>query len=125
MQSIEDGHCDEASALQPGWLRVDPLRYLLPNPLARPSAVEVFGMFLDYPMKLPVSDNQQVIEAFFPQALQESFVDRVGLWSAAGYLQNFYGACRSDMGETVALLAVPVPDGKTWGQAVGSVSSSC
>jgi len=52
---------------QAGWGRVPP-RNPLANPLVRPFAVEVFDVFLDYPMELPVPDNQQVIEAFSPQA---------------------------------------------------------
>jgi hypothetical protein len=33
-----------------------------------PCSVEVFDVFLDYAMKVPVPDNQQVIKAFSPQA---------------------------------------------------------
>ena len=115
VQSIEDGNRDEPSAPRPGWLRPDPLRNLLSNPLVWPCAVEVFDIFLDYPMKLPVPDHEQVIEAFSPHALQESFADCVGLWSAVGCLQDFNGACLSDSGEIVGVLAVAVADEETWG----------
>ena len=87
VQSIEDRNRDEPSAPRPSWLRPDPLRNLLSNPLVWPCAVEVFYIFLDYPMKLPVPDHEQVIEAFSPRALEESFADCVGLWSAVGCLQ--------------------------------------
>jgi hypothetical protein len=38
----------------------------MPNPLVWPRSVEVPDVFLDHPMKLPVPDNQEVIEAFSP-----------------------------------------------------------
>jgi len=66
-------------------------------------------------MKLPVPDNQQVIKAFPPQAPQEPFADRVGLWSAVGRNQDFYGACLCDAREIVAVLAVPVANQETRG----------
>ena len=87
VQSIQDGNGDEPSSPRPGWLGYGPLWNPLPNPLVWPCSVEVFDVFLDYAMKLPVPDNQQVIEAFSPQAPQEPFADRVGLWSAVGRLQ--------------------------------------
>jgi hypothetical protein len=81
----------------------------------RPCSVEVFDVFLDYAIEVPVPDNQQVIEAFSPQASQEPFADRVGLWSAAGRHQDFNGACLSDSCEIVAVLAVPVANEETRG----------
>jgi hypothetical protein len=92
VQSIEDGNREEPSAPRPGWLRPDPLRNLVPNPLVWLRRVEVADVFLDYPMKVPVPDNQQVIEAFSPQAPQEPFADRVGLQSAKGRPQDLAGA---------------------------------
>jgi hypothetical protein len=85
MQSIEDGDRDEPSSPGPAWH--GPLRNPLRNSLVWPCPVEVFDVFLDYPMKLPVSDNQQVIKAFSSHAPQEPFANRVGLWSAVGRLQ--------------------------------------
>ena len=70
-------------------------------------------------MKLLVPENQQVIEAFSPHALQEPFADRVGLWSAVGRLQDFNGACLCDSCEIVAVLAVPIANQEAWGQAIG------
>jgi hypothetical protein len=78
---------DEPSSPRPGWLGHDPLRSPLSNPLVWPRSNEVCDVFLDHPMKLPVPDNQQVIEAFSPHAPQEPFADRVSLWSAVGRLQ--------------------------------------
>jgi len=70
-------------------------------------------------MKVPVPDNQQVIEAFSPHAPQEPFADRVGLWSAVGRLQDFNGACPCNSCELVAVLAVPIANQEMWGQAIG------
>jgi hypothetical protein len=67
----------------------DALRNPLLNPLVWPCTVEVFDEFLDHPMKVTVPGNQQVIEAFSPQAPQKPFADRVGLWSAVGDLEDF------------------------------------
>jgi hypothetical protein len=119
VQPVEDGNRDEPSSPRPGWLGHDPPWNPLPNPLVWPCSVEVFDVFLDDPMKLPVPDNQQVIEAFSPQAPQEPFADRVGLGSAVGRLQDFNGACLSDSCEIVAVLAIPVADQEAWGLAMG------
>ena len=98
---------------QAGWGRVLP--GILLNPLVRPCTVEVFDVFLDHAMKLPVPDNQQVIEAFSPQAPHALFADGVGLWSAVGRLQDFNGAYPCNSCELVAVLAVPVANQKTRG----------
>ena len=98
---------------QAGWGRVLP--GILLNPLVRPCTVEVFDVFLDHAMKLPVPDNQQVIEAFSPQAPHALFADGVGLWSAVGHLGDFNGACLCHSSEIVAVLAVPVANQEAWG----------
>jgi len=87
----------------------------LPNLPVWSWSVEVLDVFLDHTMKLPVPDNQQVIEAFSPQAPQEPFADRVGLWGTVGRPQDFNGACLCDSCEIVAVLAVPVADQETRG----------
>jgi len=115
VQSIEDGNGDEPSSPRPGWLGHDPLRNPLSNPPVWPCSVEVFDVFLDYPMKLPVPENQDVIEVFSPRAPQEPFADSVALSSAAGRLQDFNGACPCNSCEPVAILAVPMANRETWG----------
>ena len=77
--------------------------------------VRVLDVFSDHMLQMSFPHNQQVIEAFSPHALQESFADRVGHWSAVGRLEDFNGACLSDSGEIVAVLAVAVADEETWG----------
>jgi hypothetical protein len=69
MRSIEDWNRDEPSPFRAVWLGHVPLRNLLPNALVWPCAAEVLAIFLDYPMKLPVLDNGQMIRAFSPDAL--------------------------------------------------------
>jgi hypothetical protein len=80
-----------------------------------PCSVEVFDVFLDYPMKVPVPENQDVIEAFSPRAPQEPFADRVGIWSAVGGLEDFNGAYPCDKCEVDAVLAVPIANEEKWG----------
>jgi len=87
VQSIEYRNRDEPSSPRPGWLGHDTLTNPISNPLVWPCSVEVFDVFLDYAMKVPVPDNQQVIEAFSPHAPHEPFADRVGFWSAVGGLE--------------------------------------
>ena len=70
VQSIEDGNRDNPFSLRPNWLGPHPPWKPLPNPLVRPRSVEIPDVFLDHLMKLPIPDNQQVIEAFSPQAPQ-------------------------------------------------------
>ena len=113
MQSVEDGDRDEPSSPGPAWH--GPLRNPLSNPLVWSCEVEVFDIFLDYPMKLPDLDHEQVLEAFSPHGLPESFADRVGLGSAVGLLQDFNGAWLGDLGEIVAVLAIQVAGEETWG----------
>ena len=115
VQSIQDGNGDEPSSPRPGWLGHDPLRNPLRNPLVWPRSVEVFDVFLDHAMKLPVPEDQDVIKGFSPQAPQEPFADRVGLWSAVGGLEDFDGACPRNSCELVAVLAVPIANQETWG----------
>jgi len=115
VQSIEDGNGDEPSSPRPGRRGNGPPWNPLPNPLVWPRLVEIPDVFLDHAMKLPVPDNQQVIEAFSPHAPQEPFADRVGRWSAVGGLEDFNGACLSDSCGIVAVLAVPVADQETRG----------
>ena len=117
VQSIEDRNGDEAPSPRPGWLRHDPLRNPLPNPLVWPCSVVVFDVFLDHPMKLPVPDKQDVIGAFSPHAPEESLADRVGSWSVVGRLQDLKGAYLS-ICEMVAVFAVPVANQEAWGQAI-------
>jgi hypothetical protein len=85
MQSVEDGDRDEPSSPGPAWH--DPLRNPLSNPLVWPCSIIVFDVFLDHAMKLPVPDNQKVIEALSPDTSQEPFADRVGLRSPVECLQ--------------------------------------
>jgi hypothetical protein len=81
LQSIQDGNGDEPSSHRPGWLGPNPRRNPLSNPLVWPRSVDMPDVFLDHPMKLPVPESQNVIEAFSIHAPQEAFADRVGLWS--------------------------------------------
>lgn len=76
-QSNEDWNRDEPSPSLAVWLRHDSPKNPLPDPLVWTCLIEVFDMFLDYRMKLAVVDNEQVIDAFSPHALQESFADCV------------------------------------------------
>ena len=80
-----------------------------------PCSIEVFDVFHDHAMKLPVPDNQKVIKAFSSNAPKEPFADRVGLWSAVSRLQHFNGASLRDSGETLAELAMLVADQEAWG----------
>ena len=80
-----------------------------------PCQVEVFDVLLDHPVKLPVADDEEVIEPFSPHAPQEPFADCVGSWSAVRRLQHFNGASLRDSGETVAELAIPVANQETRG----------
>ena len=59
MQSIEDCNRDAPSLFRAAWLGHVPLRNPQPNPLLGSCSIEVFDVFFDYPMKLPVSDNQR------------------------------------------------------------------
>ncbi|HLC04956.1 MAG TPA: hypothetical protein VJK02_18125, partial [Anaerolineales bacterium] len=68
--SIQDGNGDEPSSHRPGWLGHDPLGHPLSNPLVWPYLVYVFDVLVDYAMKLPVPENQDVIEAIAPRAPQ-------------------------------------------------------
>jgi hypothetical protein len=105
VQSIEDGNRDEPSAPRPGWL--------MPTPLVWPSAAEGFDIFHDYPMKSPVPDHQDLIEAFSPHTRLESFADRIGLWRAVGCLEDFNGGCLGVSGEIVAAPAIPIANRRT------------
>ena len=57
VQPVEDGNRDEPSSPRPGWLGPGPSWNPLPNPLVWPCSVEVFDVFLDDPMKVPVPDK--------------------------------------------------------------------
>jgi len=70
VQCIHDGNGDEPSSPRPGWRGNGSPWNPLSNPLVRPRSVEIPDVFLDHLMKLPIPDNQQVIEAFSPQAPQ-------------------------------------------------------
>ena len=119
VQSIEDGNRDEPSSPRPGWRGNGPPWNPLSNPLVWPCSVEIPDVSLDHAMKVPVPENQQVIEAFSPQAPQEPFADGVGLWSAVGRLQpalrppgqgTSMELSPCDTCEFIAVFAVPVVD---------------
>ena len=89
VHAIEDGDRDEPSSARPDWLGHAPPWNPLSYAVVWLFSVEEFAVFPDYAMKVPVPDNQQVIEALSPHPSQEPFADRVGLRSAVGCLEDF------------------------------------
>lgn len=63
VQFIFDGNRDEPSWLRAGTVWPDPVWNTVPNALVGPFSVEVFDVFLDFAMKVPIPDSQEVIKA--------------------------------------------------------------
>lgn len=73
--------------------RSAPLRDLLRYPLVRSCLVEIRDIRNEDALKLPLMQNQQVIETFLPHTSQELLTDSIGSRRVIGRLENLDVTC--------------------------------
>ena len=85
----------------------------LTNALVGSSQIEVADVFLNLMEKVPLGQDEQVIQALPPQAAHESFADRIGAWCPDGRMQYLNAYPCSYPIKLCAEFAVVVADEKT------------
>lgn len=84
--------------------------HLLPDPLMRPGMVEVEDIRVEYPLKLLLMQDEQMVEAFTPHTPKKTFTDGIGSRSVIRYCENLDVTCLGNPCEAHPELAIMIPD---------------
>ena len=98
---------------------IESSRNALLNALVGSGAIEVVGVFLDDAVQLVPVNDQYVIKALPLQAADTALANSVGPRCSKWGLEFFDTGATGDRAELLAVLAVAVPDEKSWSCAPG------
>ncbi len=95
-------------------------RDLLPNPLMRPCLVEVRDVRIEHALELLLLKDQQVVEAFLPDAPQEAFTDSIGSRCMIRCFENLDVTCPRHSRKARPKFGIVIPNQVLWRLSIGS-----
>ena len=91
----------------------------------RSSLVEVSDIAIEHALELLLAEDQQVVQAFLPDAPQIEFADGIGLWHVNRRLEKFDATGHRHSPETGTKLAVVIIDQILGYLPIGGGARSC
>ena len=91
------------------------VRNPLPDPLMWPSLIVVLDICLEETVELFFLQDQEMIQAFLPDASQKAFTDGIGSWRPVWRSKHFDTTCCCHSGKFGQEFAIIIPDQIFWG----------
>jgi hypothetical protein len=116
MQTTQHGNGDHVVRLI--WWRSRKHRRIrnpLPDSLMWPSLIVVYDIGLEETMELFLLQDQEMIQAFWPDASQKAFTDGIGSWRRPGCLKRGDPTCCCHWCKMWLEFAISIPDQVFWG----------
>ena len=85
----------------------------------RSCLVEVCHIRIEDTLKLPLMEDEQVVEAFLPHASQKAFAGCIGSWSVIGGSEDFNFACCCDSVERGSKFVIVITEQILGGLPIG------